>query len=228
MNIAIIPARGGSQRIKNKNIKSFLGKPIIGLTIKKILKTKLFKLIVVTSDSQKILDIGRLYGADLLIKRSKKLSDNYTTTKKVIINAIKILEKKYKLDNIFCFYPCNPFLHIRDINLSLKLIKKWKNCMFFPITQYSHPTERSLIVNKKKFLSFKVKSKKNQRTQDFIKSFYDSGQFYLAKKNIWKKKFYNCKGIEIPQYRTCDIDTINDWKRAEIMYPFIKKKFKIL
>jgi pseudaminic acid cytidylyltransferase len=228
MNVAIIPARGGSKRIKNKNLKNFLGEPIIGLTIKKILKTKLFKLIVVTSDSDKILNIAKFYGANIIIKRSKKLSDDYTPTKRVIINTIKIIEKNYKLNNIFCIYPCNPFLFKQDLNKSLELIKKFKNCIIFPITQFSHPIERSLILDENKYLTFKFKSKINNRTQDFNKSFYDSGQFYLAKKHVWLKKKYKCKGIVIPHYRTCDIDTINDWKKAEIMYPFIKKKFKVL
>ena len=125
MNIAIIPARSGSQRIKNKNIKLFSKKPIIYWTLKILKEANLFKFIAVTSDSSKILKYSKEYGCDILIKRPKNLSDQKTSTHSAIKHAIKVLKLKSQTNiNIFCVYPCNPLLQIADLKKSLLELKK--------------------------------------------------------------------------------------------------------
>ena len=220
MTICIIPARSGSKRIKNKNIKKFLLDPIIGLTIKKLKFTKLFKKIVVTSDSDKILNIANSYGADLLIKRSKNLSDDYTTTESVIHNAIDKLESKLSFDNVCCVYPCNPFLDKIDLTKALDLLVKFRNHFILSVCKYSHPIQRALLVNKNNEVKFCNKKYLKTRTQDLNPFFYDAGQFYLARKEIWKNKRKKNKGIIIPAWRCHDIDTIEDWIRAETFYKY--------
>ena len=109
MNIAIIPARGGSKRIKNKNIRSFLGKPIISYPIKEILKSKIFDKVIVSTDNDKIANIAKIYGGEILFKRPKELSGDYSNTQEVIVHAINWIEQNIaKPKNICCIYPTSP------------------------------------------------------------------------------------------------------------------------
>jgi pseudaminic acid cytidylyltransferase len=218
MTIAIIPARAGSKRIRNKNIKNFISDPIIGLTIKKLKLTKLFKKIVVTSDSQKILNIADKYGADILIKRSKKLSDDRSPTEPVILDAINKLDRKLLFDNVCCVYPCNPFLDIKDLKKALNLLIKFGDYFIFPLCRYSHPIQRAIFLNKKKEVKYYSRKYLKCRTQDLNSYFYDAGQFYLARKEVWKNKNKKSKAIIIPSFRCHDIDTTEDWLRAETYY----------
>lgn len=219
MNIVIIPARKGSKRIKNKNIKFFFGKPMIAWTLLVLKKSKLFDKIVVTSDSSKILKISKRFGADIIIKRSKLLSNDHTPTHPVILDAVKKIEDMFLIKNICCVYPCNPFLEIADIHKCFSLLKKNKESFIFPVVRYSHPIQRALKLEKSKNLSYISQKYINTRTQDLIPSFYDAGQFYLATKNTWiNKKNKNRKAIEIQSWRVHDIDNISDWKRAEILF----------
>jgi pseudaminic acid cytidylyltransferase len=227
MNIAIIPARKGSKRIKNKNIKFFFNKPMIAWTLLSLKKSKLFDKIIVTSDSTKILKISKRFGADIIIKRSKLLSNDHTPTYPVILDAIKKIKDIFLIKNICCVYPCNPFLEIMDIHKSFSLLKKNKNSYIFPVARYSHPIQRALKLEKGLNLSYIFRKYVNTRTQDLSPSFYDAGQFYLATKNTWlNNKNKNKKAIEIPSWRVHDIDNLSDWKRARMLfkYEILKKK----
>ena len=124
LNIAILPARIGSKRIKKKNIKFFNGKPILAWTFQILVKSKIFDKIIISSESDVVLKIAKKIGFREAIKRPKRLADNITVTKEVIKHAIKELEKKYDLDNICCVYPCNPFIKIKDLKKSLFNFKK--------------------------------------------------------------------------------------------------------
>ena len=221
MNIAIIPARKGSKRIINKNIKFFFNKPMIAWTILALKKSKLFDKIIVTSDSLKILKISKKFGADFFIKRSKLLSNDYTPTYPVILDAINKIGDRFLIKNVCCVYPCNPFLDIKDIYKCFSLLNNNKNSFIFPIVRYSHPIQRALKLGRSFNLSYISKKFINKRTQDLTPSFYDAGQFYLATKNSWlSKKNKNLKAIEIPSWRAHDIDNLSDWKRAEILFRY--------
>lgn len=222
MRIAIIPARYNSKRIKKKNIKLFYSKPIIFWTIKKLIKSNFFDKIVVSSDSSLILALSKKFGANILIKRSKNLSGDKILTKDVILDSIKKLNKK----NIYpkyvcCVYPCNPFLNIKDIKKAFLLLKNAKNKFIFPITKYSHPIQRALKLDKKLNISPFILSNINERTQDLKNFYYDAGQFYWGSVDLWNDKdsiHKFSKGLVIPSWRVVDIDTIDDWNRAELMY----------
>jgi pseudaminic acid cytidylyltransferase len=224
MNIAIIPARAGSKRIKNKNIKNFYKKPMIYWVIKKILNSNLFDLIVVSSDSQKILNLSKKYGVTTVIKRPKKLANDYADTSSVILHSIKYLIKnKISVKNICCIYPCNPFLKIVDLVKGYSLLKKNPKSLIFAVAKYSHPIQRALKMGKNNKITFINRSFKNRRTQDLKNYYYDAAQFYIGKIYAWKNYNTSSKiGVEIPEWRVADIDNYSDWKKAELLFKIIK------
>jgi pseudaminic acid cytidylyltransferase len=222
VNIAIIPARKGSKRIRNKNIKFFKNKPIIYWTINTLKKSKLFNSIIVTSDSQKILNYSKNAGCDILIKRSPDISNDTASTHSAIKHALKNLNLKVNdKTKIFCIYPCNPLLQINDLRKSLLVLKKKQNNYIFPVSR---------VLNQKSNLIFLNKSNKVQMVKYpkkiFInkKSFNDAGQFYLAFFKTWIKfkdihKHGAC--IQIPSWRALDINYPSDWKKAEAIFNYI-------
>lgn len=227
-NIAIIPARIGSKRIKKKNIKIFYGKPMLKWTYEIIKNSKIFSKIILTSDSNEILNLGKKIGFDILIKRPKRLSNDYVGTVPVIKHTINYLIKQsIPTNNVCCIYPCNPFILDKDLKKAINLANKNINNFIFPITNYSHPVEKSLYFNfSNNRLTYVNKKFINIRTQDLKKKFYDAGQFYFASSKTWldmKKSVY--VGIPIPNWRVADIDTPEDWKRAEILFKTLKKYY---
>ena len=225
MIFAIIPARGGSQRIKKKNIKKFYLKPILYWTIKALKQSKLFSKIVLTTDDNQIKKTAEQLGFDYIISRPSNLADNYTPTKPVIEHAIRTLKKKFKIKYACCVYPCNPFLNSLDLKKSFKILKKNKNNFVFPITEYTHPLQRAFKLAKKNKLIFFTKKHELTRTQDLVKSYHDVGQFYWGSVSNWlsKKKMHsNGIGLPIPKWRVVDIDNLQDWKRAELLFKILK------
>jgi len=225
MIFAIIPARGGSQRIKKKNIKKFYLKPILYWTIKALKQSKLFSKIVLTTDDNQIKKTAEQLGFDYIISRPSNLADNYTPTKPVIEHAIRALKKKFKIKYVCCVYPCNPFLNSLDLKQSFKVLKKNKNNFVFPITEYTHPIQRAFKLAKKNKLIFFNKKHELTRTQDLVKSYHDVGQFYWGSVSNWlsKKRMHsNGIGLPIPKWRVVDIDNLQDWKRAELLFKVLK------
>ena len=226
-NIAIIPARIGSKRIKEKNIKIFHKKPIIYWTIKNLNQTKLFDKIFVSTDSNKIVKVLKKFNFENVILRNKSLSNDKIGTNPVVINAIKKIEKKINLENVWCFYPCNPFIVKSELKEALSKIKKNENSLIFPVVQYNHPIERAYEI-KKDILKRSNKQKKNDNTQNYKKKYFDAGKFYVAKKNTWlKNNFKNKIGVNSRWWNGVDIDTKEDWARAELIYKIFKKSEKL-
>tara|TARA_B100000029_G_scaffold505697_1_gene586821 strand:+ start:3325 stop:4017 length:693 start_codon:yes stop_codon:yes gene_type:complete len=229
MNIAIIPARFGSKRIKQKNIKKFLGKPIIFWSINAALKAKIFDKIIVSTDSKKIANIARKYKADVPFLRSKKLSGDHVGTAEVIIDAIKKIEKKNIIPKfVCCIYPASPLIKSTDIVEAFKIIKK-KNWNFvFSATKYENPVRRGFEIGSKGETKMLFPKEYTKRSQDLKSVYFDAAQFYWGKKNAWfeKKPLFNKKStiIEIPKVRSCDIDTYEDWQNALNIAKGIKLK----
>jgi pseudaminic acid cytidylyltransferase len=225
VSFAIIPARGGSKRIKNKNVKEFNGKPILYWTVKKLRKSKIFSKIIVSTDDNIIKKIAYEVGADIVINRPKNISGDFAITKDVILHAINLLEKEHQFQFVCCVYPCNPFLEVNDLRKSFDLIKN-SNKFSYPVTEYSHPIYRSIKFGKKNNLYFLYKGNENKRTQDFKKTYYDAGQFYWAKKKTWESKnnmHGNAKGVILPSWRVIDLDNVSDWKKAELLFKIFNK-----
>ena len=152
--LAILPARGGSKRIKKKNIKVFNGKPMIYWPLKTLIKSKLFDQIIVSTDDQKIKKLSLKFGADVIIERPKKLSGDFIGTQEVINHSIRHLENQnFKFDYVCCVYPCSPFLQISDLKKAAKIA--YSNDKFvFPVLKYSHPIQRAMYQSKNKDLYF--------------------------------------------------------------------------
>ena len=226
MNIAIIPARKNSQRINNKNIKIFDGKPIIYWSIKTAIQSKLFKEVFVSTDSKKIAQLAIKYGAKALYPRPSKLSDGYTTIIDVIKFEMKNLENKnFKFDNVCCIFPATPFLRAKYLSEGLRLLKKSKLKGFvFTANELPKSNLRAFYFKKNK-LNLIKSNFKNTRTQDLPSTYIDAGQFYWATKKFWKKEnsvFIKSSNILLlPRTKSVDIDNIRDWKEAEF---YAKKK----
>tara|TARA_B110000977_G_scaffold175638_1_gene230549 strand:- start:31634 stop:32311 length:678 start_codon:yes stop_codon:yes gene_type:complete len=225
MTIAIISARIGSKRIKEKNIKPFFGKPIIYYSIRAAKQTGLFSKIIVTTDSLKIAKIARKYGADIFF-RSKKLSKDSTMLAPVIYDVLK--QKEYSSEEyVCCIYATAPLINYRDIKKSLLKIKIKKCKACHSVTDYDFPVARSLIFFKS-LIQFKYKKFKNTPSQKTPKIVHDAGQFFwlkinsfLKSKNLFPKKTL---GYYIDRDKTQDIDTMNDWNLA--LYKYQKTTIK--
>ena len=227
MNIAIITARKNSKRIKNKNIKIFLGKPIIAWTIISALKTKIFSNVIVSTDSVKIANISKNYGAEVPFFRPKNISGDKTTTREVILHAIDWLEKNdFEFNNICCLYPTAPLMNYKDIRNAYNILKKNPHKYIFSACKYSYPIQRSFYISKK---GTKIVFSKNEKkfSQSFANTYHDAGQFYFAHKNTFRKKITifssKAKPIIFPNQKVQDIDNIEDWKICEEKFKILKK-----
>ena len=233
MNIAIIPARSGSRRIKNKNIKLFHGKPIIAWSIREAIKSKLFDKVIVSTDSKKIAQISKKYGASIPFLRKKLLSNNSANINDVIFDVLKFYQnRKEKINYVCLIYATAPFLKKEDLKKGLNLLKKDKKLDYvLSVSKFKASYYRSLKIKGDKI--FPVFKKHINTRSQLIKSFYfDNAQFTFGRELPWLKKKHsyisNTSFVYIPSYRTQDIDTIEDWKRAENLFKiFNKNKNKI-
>ena len=219
MNIAIIPARIGSKRIKEKNIKNFFGKPIICYSILAAQQTGIFSKIIVTTDSLKIAKIAKKYGADIFF-RSKKLSKDSTMLSPVIHDVLKKNEYSSE-DYVCCIYATAPLINYTDIKKSLLKLKVKKCLACHTVTDYDFPVARSLIFSKS-LVQFKYKKFKNTPSQKTPKIVHDAGQFFWLKVNSFLKSINlfpkKTLGYYINRDRSQDIDTMSDWNLALYKY----------
>ncbi len=226
MNIAIIPARGGSKRIPRKNIKMFDGQPIIYYSIKVAQDSKLFDHIIVSTDDEEIADIAISYGAEVPFKRPIELAEDSTPTVPVMAHAVKgCNELGFYADFFCCIYPCAPFVMNKDLAAGLAQLKKSSFDFVYPVTEFSHPVQRSMYRSKTGEMKFLYPEHELSRTQDLPVTYHDAGQFYWGKRGAWlgmKRMHSEGAGLVIPNWRVVDIDSADDWKRAEIMYKCIK------
>ena len=226
-NICIIPARGGSKRIPRKNIKEFLGKPIIAYSIKAAIDSGLFDEVMVSTDDLEIAEIAKNFGAKVPFMRSVKNSNDFATTFDVIEEVIQSYESQgNEFENICCIYSCAPFVTKHKLNEASSKLKTDNFDTVFPVIQYNFPIQRAIRLINGKIEMFDEKHK-NTRTQDLPKSFHDSGQFYwMNTKAILNKKCLitdNTGIIIISELESQDIDTELDWKLAELKYRLINK-----
>lgn len=229
MNVCVIPARGGSKRIKKKNIKIFCGKPIIAWSIEQAIKSKCFNKIIVSTDDNKIATLAKKYGAEVPFIRPKSLSDDYTPTAPVVSHAINWLIRNHsKPPYVCCIYPTAPFIKLGDLRNGLKILKKTKLNYVFPVTNFAYQIQRSFKIDINNKIKMFFPKYYKYRSQDLDKVFHDAGQFYWGKTEAWlnNEKIFskNSFPMQIPRYRVLDIDTIEDWKIAEKMFKMNIKK----
>ncbi len=224
-SIAIIPARGGSKRIPRKNIKSFLGKPIIAYSIEAAIKSKIFQKVMVSTDDNQIAEISRKYGADVPFLRSKKNSDDHAVTADVLEEVLREYEKRgIQYSYICCIYPTSPFTTTKLLKKSKKMLIQSRVDSVIPIVRYSYPIQRALKKDHDDIIDFINPENINKRSQDFTLSYHDAGQFYWL--NVFqfkrqKRLFMNrTLGIELFEGQVQDIDVKDDWNIAEMKYRF--------
>ena len=231
MNIAIIPARGGSKRILNKNISDFLGKPIIAWSIEAALKSNLFDKVLVSTDDKDISKIAKEYGADVPFFRPPELSDDYTATFPVIKHAIKWLEKeKYEIKFVCCIYATAPLIQVEDLVKAHKMLLNSQKSFVFPVTQFSYPVLRSIKLNSDSEVIPMWPENMKNRSQDLEKTYHAAGQFYWGRVNAFlddHELFSECSQVLVlPSNRVCDIDEPSDLARAEILFKALQQSHK--
>ena len=228
MNLLIIPARGGSKRIPRKNIKIFKGKPIIEWTISTALSLKIFDKVIVSTDDNEIANLSNDLGVDVPFIRPSNLADDNTSTREVILHAIKWYKRKnIDFNYVCCLYPTSIFIKEKDINDAFnKLEKSQEDTYIFSAISYGHPIKRSFFINKKGFSEMFFNNTFQKRTQDLDNAYHDAGQFYIAKPEVWINKkviFENSIPFLLKRWQSVDIDTFEDWYMAEIIYEWILK-----
>lgn len=233
MKFAVIPARGGSKRIKKKNIKLFLGQPIISFTIKSLIQSKIFDKIFVSTDDNEISKICMEHNVEI-IQRPDSLSNDIVSTNEVVKNAIEQRKDQIKLnDYVCCVYPTAPFLRISDLLKGLKIVSNKINLQkkiyySFPVVEYNYPIQRSLKLDEDNKIFTFWDNDFPPYSNDLKKSFHDVGQFYWGISKAFTDRVNMFNGhsiaIQIPSYLSHDIDDEDDWSRAELYYEFLKSK----
>ena len=223
MNIAVIPARGGSKRIPRKNIRLFAGKPMIAYAIEAAVQCGLFSHVVVSTDDEEIAATARECGAETPFSRPFHLADDHTPTVPVIAHAIEACENLgWQFDHVCCIYPGVPFIQQEDVKSALDLLKHVAAADYsFPITEFPSAIQRALRRKESGIVASIYPEHEMTRTQDLERAYYDAGQFYWGGKSAWRNnpRIHNSgAGLVIPNWRVVDIDTPEDWHRAEAMH----------
>jgi pseudaminic acid cytidylyltransferase len=219
-NIAIIPARGGSKRIPRKNIREFLGKPIIAYSIDVAKQSGLFDEVMVSTDDPEIADIAMGLGATVPFMRSNKNSNDFATTSDVIVEVLQCFNKTGRnFDCACCIYPTAPLITTSSIQRSFELLNSKKFSTVFPVVAFSYPIWRSLKITDGKAEMFWPENI-SKRSQDLPQAWHDAGQYYWLqiKSFLQDRRLFgiNSGVIELQEWEAHDIDTEMDWKMAEI------------
>lgn len=224
-NLAIIPARGGSKRIPRKNIKDFLGKPIIAYSIEVALQCGLFDEVMVSTDDQEIAEISRKHGASVPFFRSKKNSSDFASTSDVLLEVINEYEKQGTFfTNVCCIYPTAPLISKSKLLDGFNLLNEKHFDSVFPVVQFSYPILRSLKFENDHIL-MNWPEHLNTRSQDLTPAYHDAGQFYWVNIKSFTEKMAiftdNAGAIKLTETEVQDIDNETDWTLAELKYKLI-------
>ena len=226
--VAIIPARGGSKRIPRKNVKEFHGKPLIAYSIEVALASKLFDEVIVSTDDEEIAKIAVQYGASVPFIRPKELSDDHTGTGSVISHTLNYLKEQGKDFEYCCtLYATAPLLKVEYLLEGLEKLKKSDAKNAFSVISMPFPIQRTFRITQENRCEMFWPEHFNKRSQDLEVAYQDAGQFYFSKLNEKPNECmfsFESIPIVIPRYLVQDIDTLEDWVRAEVMYEVIKRE----
>ena len=224
--IAIITARGGSKRIPKKNIKEFMGKPMLAYAIEAAKKSGIFDEIMVSTDSEEIANVARKYGAEVPFMRSEKTSSDFATTYDVLKEVLMEYKKQNKsFDFLCCIYPCVPFLKADSLKQAYSLMNLKEANAIMPVCRYPVPVEWAMRINNDSLVADHIE-KQMIRSQDLKPAYFDAGMFYFYKTNIFLQRkttlLPGTIGYIIEELECQDIDTPDDWKMAEMKYKLLK------
>lgn len=221
-SIAIITARGGSKRIPKKNIKDFCGKPIIAYSIEAALAAKSFDTVMVSTDSEEIAAIARMYGAEVPFLRSESTSNDYATTADVLNEVIcKYKSMGMEYDLLCCIYPTAPFITAEKLNMAIDTMKKEHADSVMPVVAFGFPPQRGNVIRDGK-LAYQYPEFAAKRSQDLETVYHDCGQFYVCKVDEFMRSgkliSENTVPLIMPEEEVQDIDNLTDWVLAEVKY----------
>ncbi len=221
-SLAVIPARGGSKRIPGKNIRAFCGRPMISYSIEAAKKSGIFDRIIVSTDSREIAKIAKEYEAEVPFVRPPEISDDHTSTDAVILHSIGWANANWgQIDYVCCIYPTAPFIRAEYLKQGLNILKREKATTAFSVTSFSYPIFRALKIDGGRLRMFWPEHRMT-RSQDLPEAYHDAGQFYWAdvRKYAAEGKLFSEDAVPvvIPRKLVQDIDTPEDWGRAENMF----------
>ena len=224
--IAIITARGGSKRIPRKNIREFCGKPIIAYSIQAALASGLFDVVMVSTDDEEIAEISVKYGAEVPFMRSAKTADDYATTEDVLTEVLKIYEEQGRSFDLVCnLYPTAPFITPERLREAYDLISAGDCNVVFPVVRFNFPPQRGLFEENGSITPTNPEDYM-KRSQDLKPVYHDCGQFYFYRVDSFLKSgstVDHAKPLIISEMEVQDIDSLTDWKLAEMKYRLLKK-----
>lgn len=223
MKLAVIPARGGSKRIPRKNIKEFCGKPMIAWSIEAAIQSGCFDEVIVSTDDQEIADVARQFGASVPFLRPAELSDDYTGTIPVIRHAIEWMQEQGRnVQEVCCIYATAPFVAPEDLRKGLQILGNTGSSYAFSVTSYAFPIQRAIRLTGAGRVEMFNPEHFNTRSQDLEEAYHDAGQFYWGQADAWvegRPIFAEFSApVGLPRHRVQDIDTLEDWDRAEWMF----------
>lgn len=223
MKVAVIPARGGSKRIPRKNIKAFCGKPMIAYSIEAALQSGCFDKIIVSTDDSEIAQVAKSYGAEVPFIRPTELSNDYAGTIPVIRHAIEwLVDKGFDPKLVCCLYATAPFVTAEYLRQGLQQLQNNNAAYAFTVTSYAFPIQRAIKLNPELGVEMFDTNNFNTRSQDLEEAWHDAGQFYWGRVDAWltEKIIFGAEStpVILPRHRVQDIDTPEDWERAEWMF----------
>ncbi len=228
MNICVIPARAGSRRIPRKNIKEFNGKPIIAYSIEAALKSNCFSQVIVSTDDNEISEVAKKYGAHVPFVRPDELSNDYVGTIPVIKHTIEWMEDNNNyIENVCCLYATAPFIQSKIISKAYQQLKNSSADYCFSVTSFAFPIQRAIRIVQDNKVDMFYPEHFNTRSQDLEEACHDAGQFYWGKAQAFKAELPLFSEVAtpyvLPRYLVQDIDTMEDWIRAEAMYRVLQE-----
>ncbi|WP_431475320.1 MULTISPECIES: pseudaminic acid cytidylyltransferase [Marinobacter] len=227
--VAIIPARGGSKRIPRKNIKEFCGKPMIAWSIEAAMESGCFDRVIVSTDDEEIAAVARQYGAETPFMRPAQLSDDYTGTIPVIRHAVEWLaDNGCAVSQACCIYATAPFVSPEDLNRGQQLLESEVCSYAFSVTSYAFPIQRAIRITGSGRVAMFNPEHFQTRSQDLEEAWHDAGQFYWGTAQAWKEERLifseDAAPVTLPRHRVQDIDTPEDWVRAEWLFKAMQEQ----
>ncbi|MFO7528384.1 MAG: pseudaminic acid cytidylyltransferase [Marinobacter sp.] len=221
--VAIIPARGGSKRIPRKNVRMFCGKPMIAWSIEAARASGCFDKVIVSTDDAEIAEVGRQWNATVPFMRPESLSGDFTGTLPVVRHAVDWLDKNdFAVDYACCVYATAPFVTAEDLRKGWELIQQEACSYAFSVTSYAFPIQRAIRITESGRVAMFNPEQFNTRSQDLEEAWHDAGQFYWGRGEAWRQEraIFGERSVpvKLPRHRVQDIDTPEDWTRAEWLF----------
>ena len=223
-NLCIIPARGGSKRIPRKNVKPFLGKPMLAYPIEAALNTGLFDEVMVSTDDEEIAAVARQSGAKVPFMRSPQTANDFATLADVIHEVLDEYEQRgIQFDTMCCILATSPMLQSNDIINGYNTLIASDFSSIVPIVQFSYPILRSFKMDERGSIEYNWPEYAKSRSQDLPAAYHDAGTFYWHKVSLWKSGHISRGGVVVNEETVQDIDTEQDWRMAELKYKILHK-----